>query len=70
MPANPGSTKSRNRRVSKQATNKSSGTMKRKSTIRAPKPKLTDEQKRELRRVRASEARIRELEAQLYDPDR
>ncbi len=42
MPANPGNTKSRNRKVSKQATKKDFGAIERKSTIRAPKPKLTD----------------------------
>ena len=62
MPANAGNTKSRTRKVSKQTTKKGSGTAKRKSAIRAPKPKLTDEQKRELRRVRAAEERQRRKE--------
>ena len=39
MPANAGNTKSRIRKVSKQTTKKRSGTIKRKSAIRAPKPK-------------------------------
>ena len=62
MPANAGNTKSPTRKVSKRTANKGPGTIKRKSAIRAPKPKLTDEQKRELRRVRAAEERQRRKE--------
>ena len=62
MPANAGNIKSRIRKVSKQTTKQGPSTIKRKSAIRAPKPKLTDEQKRELRRVRAAEERQRRKE--------
>ena len=62
MPANAGNTKSRNHKVSKQTPKKGSGTTKRKSANRTPKPKLTDEQKREPRRVRAAEERQRRKE--------
>ena len=62
MPANAGNTKSRTRKVSKQPTKKAASAVKRKSAIRAPKPKLTEEQKRELRRVRAAEERQRRKE--------
>ena len=62
MPANAGNTKSCTRKVSKQATKTGSSTIKRKSDIRAPQPKLTDDQKRELRRVRAAEERQRRKE--------
>ena len=62
MPANAGNTKSRVRKASKKTVKKRSGAGKRKSTTRAPKPKLTDEQKRELRRVRAAEERQRRKE--------
>ena len=44
MPANAGNTKSRARKVSKQTTKKRSSATKRKSAIRTPEPKLTDEQ--------------------------
>ena len=54
MPANAGHNKSLSHKVSKRASNKRPGAIKRKSAIRAPKPKLTDEQKRELRRVHAA----------------
>ena len=57
MPANAGNTKSRVRKASKKTVKKGSGASK--STTRALKPKLTDEQKRELRRVRAAEHRQR-----------
>ena len=62
MPAKAGNIKSRIRKVSKQTTKQGPSTIKRKSAIRAPKPKLTDEQKRELRRVRAAEERQRRKE--------
>ncbi len=62
MPANAGNTKSRLRTVSKQTPKQGSGTTKRKSAIRPPKAKLTDGQKRELRRVRAAEERQRRKE--------
>ena len=62
MPANAGNTKSRTRKASKKTVKKGSGTVKRRSAARAPKPKLTDEQKRELRRVRAAEERQRRKE--------
>ena len=62
MPANAGNTKSRVRKASKQTVKKGSGASKRKSATRALKPKLTDEQKRELRRVRAAEERQRRKE--------
>ena len=62
MPANAGNTKSRIRKVSKQTTKKRSGTVKRKSATRAAKPKLTNEQNRELRPVRAAEERLRRKE--------
>ena len=62
MPANAGNTKSRTRKVSKQPTKKRSGANKRKSAVHAPKPRLTEEQKRELRRVRAAEERQRRKE--------
>ena len=55
MPANAGNTKSRVRKASKQTIKKRSSTSKRKNATRALRPKLTDEQKRELRRVRAAE---------------
>ena len=62
MPANAGNTKSPTRKVGKWTANERSGAIKHKSAIRAPKPKLTDEQKRELRRVRAAEERQRRKE--------
>ena len=62
MPANGGNTKSRTRKVSKQTTKKRASAVKRKSATRAPKPKLTEEHKRELRRVRAAEERQRRKE--------
>ena len=62
MPANAGNTKSRVRKASKKTVKKGSGASKRKSSTRALKPKLTDEQKRELRRVRAAEERQRRKE--------
>ena len=62
MPANAGNTKSHIRKTSKQTVKKGAGATKRKSATRAPKPKLTDEQKRELRRVRAAEERQRRKE--------
>ena len=62
MPANAGNTKSRVRKASKLIVKKGAGATKRKSTTRPPKPKLTDEQKRELRRVRAAEKRQRRKE--------
>ena len=65
MPANAGNTKSRTRKVSKQNTKKTARALKRKSAFRAPKPKLTEEQKRELRRVRAAEERQRRKELDL-----
>lgn len=65
MPANAGSAKSRTRIVSKLNTKKVSSTVKGKSPVRAPKPKLTDEQKRELRWVRAAEEGERRKEVGL-----
>ncbi len=62
MPANAGNTKSRVRKASKKTVKKGSGAGKRKSATRALKPKLTDDQKRELRRVRAAEERQRRKE--------
>ncbi len=62
MPANAGNTKSRVRKASKKTVKKGSGTVKHKSATRALKPKLTDEEKRELRRVRAAEERQRRKE--------
>ena len=62
MPANAGNAKFRLRKVTKQPPKQRSGTTKRISAIRPPKPKLTDEQKRELRRVRAAEERQRRKE--------
>ena len=62
MPANVGNTKSLVRKVSKQTTKKEGCANKRKSATRDLKPKLTDEQKRELRRVRAAEHRQRRKE--------
>jgi len=62
MPANAGNNKPRVRKASKQTVKKGSGTVKRKNATRAPKPKLTDEQRRELRRVRAAEERQRRKE--------
>ena len=61
-PANASNTKFRTRKVSKRNTKKRSGTVNRKSATRAAKPKLTDDQKRELRRVRAAEERQRRKE--------
>ena len=65
MPANAGNTKSRTRKVSKQTTKKGAGANKRKRAVRAPKPKHTDDQKRELKRVRAAEERERRKELDL-----
>ena len=62
MPTNAGNTRSRTRKAGKQATNKRPRAIKRKSAIRTHKPKLTDEQKKELRRVRAAEERQRRKE--------
>ena len=62
MPANAGNTKSRVRKTSKKTVKEESSASKRKSTTRTLKPKLTDEQKRELRRVRAAEHRQRRKE--------
>ena len=62
MPANAGDTKSRVRKASKKAVRKGAGAGKRKSATRALKPKLTDEQKRQLRRVRTAEERQRRKE--------
>ena len=62
MPADAGNTKSRVRKASKQTVKKRSGASKRKSATRALKLKLTNEQKRELRRVRAAEERQRRKE--------
>ena len=55
MPDNVGDTKSRIRKVSKQTTKNGSNAAKRKIAIWATKPKLTDGQKQEARRVRAAE---------------
>ena len=63
MPANAGNTKSRVRKARKKTPKKGSGANKRKSAARALKPKLTDEQKREIRRVRAAEERQRRKES-------
>ena len=52
-------TKSRIHKANKQAANKVYGTIKRKSTTRAPKSRLTDEQRRKLKQVRTSEERQR-----------
>ena len=62
MPANAGNTKSRVRKASKQTVKKESGASERKCITHALKPKLTDEQKRELRQVRAAEERQRRKE--------
>ena len=62
MPANAGNTKSSARKVRKQTTRKGSGVTKRKSTVRAPKPKFTDGQQRELKRGRSAEERQRRKE--------
>ena len=61
-PANAGNTKSRVRKVNKQTSKLGSGATKREGTNRASKPKLTDDQKRELGRVRHAEERQRRKE--------
>ena len=61
-PANPGNTHPHKRRASEPGRQTQAGSVNRKSATKPTRPRLTDEQMRELRRVHASENRQRRKE--------
>ena len=61
-PANAGGGRSKARKAAKPTRKARVGTAKRKTSTKTTKPRLTDDQKRELRNVRAAEERQRRKE--------